>query len=178
MCCVGSMSQFYMHIPLSFKVEEIIQYFVFWTRSWQDVLGTTSCDKVCHWLTAGLWFSPDTPVFSTNNTDHHDIRVTEIFLKVALHTIYLTLTYFLDMLFTENHHMIYGITWYYLEHICSQLYQQSISITSVYCSCININKNISLKLQNTKAGSCSCWTGIYCRYIWQQWLPVLGVILS
>jgi hypothetical protein len=30
-------------------------------------------------------FSPDTPVFSTNKTDSHDI--TEIFLKVALSTI-------------------------------------------------------------------------------------------
>ena len=32
----------------------------------------------------GLWFSPDTPVSSTNNTDRHDI--TEISLKVALNT--------------------------------------------------------------------------------------------
>jgi hypothetical protein len=30
------------------------------------------------------WFSPDTPVSSTNQTDHHDI--TEISLKVALNT--------------------------------------------------------------------------------------------
>jgi hypothetical protein len=31
------------------------------------------------------WFSSDTPVFSSNNTDRHDI--TEILLKVALNTI-------------------------------------------------------------------------------------------
>ena len=31
------------------------------------------------------WFSPGTPVSSTNKTDHHDI--TEILLKVALNTI-------------------------------------------------------------------------------------------
>ena len=31
------------------------------------------------------WFSPDTPVSSSNKTDHHDI--TEILLKVALNTI-------------------------------------------------------------------------------------------
>jgi hypothetical protein len=31
------------------------------------------------------WFSPGPPVSSTNNTDRHDI--TEILLKVALHTI-------------------------------------------------------------------------------------------
>jgi hypothetical protein len=40
---------------------------------------------------ADLWFSLDTPVSSTNKkTDHHDI--TEILLKVALNTIFLTLT--------------------------------------------------------------------------------------
>jgi hypothetical protein len=31
---------------------------------------------------AGQWFSPGTPVSSTNKTDHHGI--TEILLKVAL----------------------------------------------------------------------------------------------
>jgi len=50
---------------------------------------TTLCDKVCQWLVAGLWFSPGTPVSSTNKTDRHDIA--EIFLKVALNTINLTL---------------------------------------------------------------------------------------
>jgi hypothetical protein len=35
------------------------------------------------------WFSPGTPVSSTNKTDRHDI--TEILLKVALNTITLTL---------------------------------------------------------------------------------------
>ena len=34
---------------------------------------------------AGQWFSPGTPVSSTNKTDRHDI--TEIVLKVALNTI-------------------------------------------------------------------------------------------
>jgi len=34
---------------------------------------------------AGRWFSPGTLVSSTNKTDRHDI--TEILLKVALHTI-------------------------------------------------------------------------------------------
>ena len=46
---------------------------------------TTLCDKVCQWLAAGLWFSPGTPVSSTNKTDRHNI--TEILLKVALNTI-------------------------------------------------------------------------------------------
>ena len=51
-------------------------------RSWRGVLDTTLCDKVCQWLAAGLWFSPGTPVSSTNKTDHHDIA--EILVKVAL----------------------------------------------------------------------------------------------
>jgi hypothetical protein len=44
-----------------------------------------NCKKVCQWLAADRWFSPDTPVSSTNKPDHHDI--TEILLKVALNTI-------------------------------------------------------------------------------------------
>ena len=54
----------------------------------RDVLDTTLCDKVCQWLTAGRWFSPGTPVSSTNKTDRQDI--TEILLKVAMNTIVLT----------------------------------------------------------------------------------------
>ena len=45
---------------------------------------TTLCDKDCQWLETGRWFSPGTPVSSTNKTDRHDI--TEILLKVALDT--------------------------------------------------------------------------------------------
>jgi hypothetical protein len=36
-------------------------------------------------LYIGRWFSPDTPVSSTNKTDRHDIA--EILLKVALNII-------------------------------------------------------------------------------------------
>ena len=43
------------------------------------------CDKVFQWLATGWWFSPGTPVFSINKTDHHDIA--EILLKVVLNTI-------------------------------------------------------------------------------------------
>jgi hypothetical protein len=39
-------------------------------------------------LAAGQWFSPGTPVSSTNKTDRHDI--TEILLKVALNTTTIT----------------------------------------------------------------------------------------
>ncbi len=35
-------------------------------RSWRGVLDTTICDKVCQWLEAGRWFSPSTPISSTN----------------------------------------------------------------------------------------------------------------
>ena len=45
----------------------------------------TLCDKVCQWLAAGRWFSPGTPVSSTNITDRH--YITEILLKVAINTI-------------------------------------------------------------------------------------------
>ena len=51
----------------------------------RGVFNTTLCDFVCQWLTIGRWFSPGTPVSSTNKTDRHDI--TEILLKVALNTI-------------------------------------------------------------------------------------------
>jgi len=46
---------------------------------------TTLCDKVCHWLVTGQWFSPDPPVSSSNKTYCYDI--TEILLKVVLNTI-------------------------------------------------------------------------------------------
>ena len=55
------------------------------SRLWRGVLDTTLYDKVCHWLATGRWFSPGTPVTSTNRTDGHDIS--EILLKVALSTI-------------------------------------------------------------------------------------------
>ena len=61
--------------------------------SWGGVLDTTLCDKVCQWLVADWWFSPGTPVSSTNKTNLHDI--TEILLKVAINTITLIPTLFL-----------------------------------------------------------------------------------
>jgi hypothetical protein len=38
--------------------------------SLRGVLDKTLCDKICQWLAAGRWFSPGTPVSSTNKTDH------------------------------------------------------------------------------------------------------------
>jgi hypothetical protein len=42
-------------------------------------------DEVFQWLGEGRWFSPGTPVSSTNNNDRH--YVTEILLKVVLNQI-------------------------------------------------------------------------------------------
>ena len=57
-------------------------------HSWQSVFDTTPCDKVCQWLPAGRWFSPDTRVSFTNEIGHHGIA--EILLKMALNTMTLT----------------------------------------------------------------------------------------
>ena len=53
-------------------------------RSRQNVFNTTLCDQICQWHASGWWFSPGTPVSSTNKTDCHDI--TEILLKFVLNT--------------------------------------------------------------------------------------------
>jgi hypothetical protein len=45
--------------------------------------------KVCQWLAIGRWFSPGSPVSSTNTTARHDI--TEILLNVSLSSIHLIL---------------------------------------------------------------------------------------
>jgi hypothetical protein len=42
-------------------------------HSWQGVLDTTLCDKVCQWLMIGQWFSTGTPLSSNNKTDRHHI---------------------------------------------------------------------------------------------------------
>jgi hypothetical protein len=52
----------------------------FESRSWPVVLDATLCDKVCQWLAAGRWFSPDTLLSSSIKTDRHDII--EILLNV------------------------------------------------------------------------------------------------
>ena len=49
---------------------------------------TTNSDQVCQWFATCWWFSPGTPISSTNKTDRHNIA--EILLKVALNTITIT----------------------------------------------------------------------------------------
>ena len=54
-----------------------------WVRISIRARCTTLCDKKkCQWFATGQWFSPSSPVSSTNKTHHHDI--TEILLKVDL----------------------------------------------------------------------------------------------
>ena len=55
------------------------------SNSRRGVLDTTLWDKVFQWFATSRWFSPGTPVSSTNKSDRHDI--TEILFKVALNTI-------------------------------------------------------------------------------------------
>jgi hypothetical protein len=50
-----------------------------------NVLDTTLYDSVCRDFRQVGGFSPDTPAYSTNKTDRHDIA--EILLKVVLSTI-------------------------------------------------------------------------------------------
>jgi hypothetical protein len=84
-------------------------------RSWQGVLDTTLCDKVCQ------WFSPGTSVSSTNKTDCH--QITEILLKVALNIInYLQIKYS-----NERIVLTYGYreTWFYTQPLLSQFLRPS-----------------------------------------------------
>jgi hypothetical protein len=75
------------------------------------------------WLAAGGWFSPGTPVSSTNKTDRHDIS--EILLKVALntmvyshlvysHLVYSHLVYSRKMIVL---HLVYSMNFIYKNNI-------------------------------------------------------------
>ena len=57
----------------------------FESRSWRGILNTKLCDKVCQWFATGRWFSPGTPISSTNKIDRYNI--TELLLKMALSAI-------------------------------------------------------------------------------------------
>ena len=63
----------------------------------RGVLDAILCDNVSQCLAAGRWFSPGTPVSSTNKTDLQDL--TEILLKVALNMITLTLSNTMNICF-------------------------------------------------------------------------------
>ena len=51
----------------------------------QDVLYTTLCDKVCHWLATGRWFSLGAKVSPTNKTDSNNVA--EILLQEEINKI-------------------------------------------------------------------------------------------
>jgi hypothetical protein len=49
-------------------------------RSWRDVPDKTLCDKVCQWLATDRWFSPGTPVSSTNKTDRYNTLLVKLII--------------------------------------------------------------------------------------------------
>ena len=51
-----------------------------WIMEHDTTINQLICNKDCQLLATGRWFSPGTPVSSTNKTDCHDI--TEILMKV------------------------------------------------------------------------------------------------
>ena len=68
----------------SWEYPYVISAYLHWSCefescTWRGVLDIILCDKVCQRLTTGHWFSPGTPILSTNKNDSHDI--TEILLK-------------------------------------------------------------------------------------------------
>ena len=75
----------------------------------------------CQWssLSTGRWFSPGTPISSTNKTDLHDI--TEILLKVALNTITIT---------SITHHIT--VLYHALKNCKHQFYLKYIELIILY----------------------------------------------
>ena len=83
-----SLSRSYSSWIYNYLCNQCISPPMLWVRIQlrRRILDTTLCD--IRMLAAGRWFSPGTPISSTNKTDHHDI--VEILLNVALITITLT----------------------------------------------------------------------------------------
>ena len=73
----------------NYLYNQCLSQLMLWVRTplMRGVLDTTLYETDCKWLATGRWFSPGTRVSSSNKTDHHDIQVTEILLKVAWNTI-------------------------------------------------------------------------------------------
>ena len=76
-----SWSWYYCSWIYNYLCNQYISPLMLWVRISITARCTTLCDKVFQWLATGWWFTPGTPVSSTNNTDRHDI--TEILLKGA-----------------------------------------------------------------------------------------------
>jgi hypothetical protein len=84
-----------MEYLLNLGKNTIVPQPVKWSISWMRCIlyCTKLCDKVCQWLATCRRFSPGPSVSSTNNTYHHQIP--EIFVRVALNTMTLTLTQYI-----------------------------------------------------------------------------------
>jgi hypothetical protein len=86
--------------------------------------------SVCLWLATGRWFSPGTPVSSTNKTDHPDIA--EILLKVAFNTI------------NQTNPVQYGNKWHSSSKVFERFPEHETTIRSAI--------SITLQQFNYKAG--------------------------
>jgi len=84
----------------------------------------------CQGLATGRWFSSGTLVYFTNNTDHQDI--TEILLKVALHTTALTL----NLIFNPIN-IIYEIDLYHVHAVYTCIFSPYISHFTTVCVSFN-----------------------------------------
>jgi hypothetical protein len=63
----------YIYTNVIRKLKQLEIRFIKSCSSVRCVLNTTLCDKICQWIAAGLWFSPSTPISSTNKIDSYDI---------------------------------------------------------------------------------------------------------
>ena len=106
------------------KIIIFLSYFLcydFEFRTWRGVLDTTLCDKVWQLFAASRWFPPGTTIYSTKNTDVHDI--TKLLLKVALDTIIITRTLLYYLARYTNKHKI--------QHIYIELMQRNVLLINV-----------------------------------------------
>ena len=125
-----------------------------WVRISIRTRCTTLCDKVCQWLATSQWFSPGTPVSSTNKTYRHDIA--EILLKVALNiikqtnqTIYPPLKLFISEIinFSKLRNGLYSCN-------CLNLLRSTIKFSQIYIkfnclkNSIRKKKKINAELQS------------------------------
>jgi hypothetical protein len=81
----------------------------FEARSWRSVLQIILCDIIFQSLAAGRGFSPETVTVASyiNKADRHNI--TEIFLKLALNTIFLAI-YTTNIVYYQ-YHRCYYVRW-------------------------------------------------------------------
>ena len=101
------------------------------------------CEKVCQWLATGQWFSPGTPISSTNKTDSHDIS--EILLKVALNTIIQTKPVMLQLVI---YHILIKHLTPYISALVKQLLSYLIDWMHPLSLCYNDFTTCTMKLSS------------------------------